>query len=352
MELGYAFSRGKVIAITGTNGKTTTTALTGKIMSDYYSSVFVVGNIGTPYTLEALHTREDSVTVAEISSFQLETTENFHPAVTAILNITPDHLNRQHTMENYVAVKESITKNQTKADTCVLNYDDELLRAYGENCPADVLFFSRLHKLEQGVDLEDGYLVLKDDGRKEQICHVDELHILGGHNHENAMAAIAITHRMGVPVDVIRKTLLEFRAVEHRIEFVEEIAGVAYYNDSKGTNPDAAIQALRAMPGPVLLIAGGYDKNSNYDEWVKEFAGRVKYLVLIGKTRDKVAACAKKYGFTEIMYAEDLKEAVQVCAVYADTGDYVLLSPACASWDMFKNYEERGRIFKECVNNL
>ena len=169
---------------------------------------------------------------------------------------------------------------------------------------------------------------------------------------ENVMAAAYIGLLMGVPFEKIRETVRKFKPVEHRIEFVRERTGVRYYNDSKGTNPDAAIQALRAMPGPVLLIAGGYDKNSTYDEWAKEFAGRVKYLVLIGKTRDKIAACAKKYGFTEIMYAEDLKEAVQVCAVYADAGDYVLLSPACASWDMFKNYEERGRVFKECVMAL
>ena len=166
------------------------------------------------------------------------------------------------------------------------------------------------------------------------------------------MAAAYIGLLMGVPFEKIQETVRQFKPVEHRIEFVRERTGVRYYNDSKGTNPDAAIQALRAMPGPVLLIAGGYDKNSTYDEWAKEFAGRVKYLVLIGKTRDKIAACAKKYGFTEIMYAEDLKEAVQVCAVYADAGDYVLLSPACASWDMFKNYEERGRVFKECVMAL
>ena len=166
------------------------------------------------------------------------------------------------------------------------------------------------------------------------------------------MSADYILLLMGVTFEKIQETFRQFKCVENRIEFVRERTGVRYYNDSKGTNPDAAIQALRAMPGPVLLIAGGYDKNSNYDEWVKEFAGRVKYLVLIGKTRDKIAACAKKYGFTEIMYAEDLKEAVQVCAVYADTGDYVLLSPACASWDMFKNYEERGRVFKECVMAL
>ena len=227
-----------------------------------------------------------------------------------------------------------------------------MLRAYGENCPADVLFFSRLHKLEQGVDLEDGYLVLKDGGRKEQICHVDELHILGGHNHENAMAAIAITHRMGVPVDVIRKTLLEFHAVEHRIEFVEEINGVAYYNDSKGTNPDAAIKGIQAMNRPTYLIGGGYDKGSEYDEWIEAFDGRVKELVLIGVTAQKIADCAKKHGFENIVFADSLEDAVKECAARAGSGDAVLLSPACASWDMFKSFEQRGELFKKYVRDL
>ena len=205
IELGYRCGQGSIAAITGTNGKTTTTTLVGQILKNYNPHTYVVGNIGMPYADVADGMEPDAMTAAEISSFMLESIVEFHPKVSAILNITPDHLNRHHTMDNYIAAKERIAENQTKADTCVLNYDDELLRAYGENCPADVLFFSRLHKLEHGVDLEDGYLVLKDDGRKEQICHVDELHILGGHNHENAMAAIAITHRMGVPVDVIRK---------------------------------------------------------------------------------------------------------------------------------------------------
>ena len=166
------------------------------------------------------------------------------------------------------------------------------------------------------------------------------------------MTAVAISLQMGVPIPVIREACMAFKAVEHRIEFVRERFGVTYYNDSKGTNPDAAIQAIRAMPGPTLLIAGGYDKHSEYDEWKDSFDGKVRYLVLIGQTRDKIAECAKKHGLTDIMYAEDMQEAVQVCASYANAGDYVLLSPACASWDMFKNYEERGRIFKECVNNL
>ena len=352
VELGYAFSKGKVIAITGTNGKTTTTALTGQIMRDYYESVFVVGNIGNPYTLEALNTREDSVTVAEISSFQLETTVDFHPSVSAVLNITPDHLNRHHTMENYAAVKESITKNQTKEDTCVLNYEDPYTRAFGERCPASVIWFSSADKLAEGYYLEGEDIIRSFGGVTEKLLNINEMKLIGTHNVENVMAAIAMSAAYGVPMANIINTVKHFQAVEHRIEYVAEKDGVVYYNDSKGTNPDAAIQALRAMPGPTLLIAGGYDKNSEYDDWVSEFEGKVRYLVLIGQTRDKIAECAKKHGFTEIMYAEDMQEAVQVCAVYADIGDYVLLSPACASWGMFKDYEERGRVFKECVMAL
>lgn len=352
IELGYRCEQGSIAAITGTNGKTTTTTLVGQILKNYNPHTYVVGNIGMPYADVADGMEPDAMTAAEISSFMLESIVEFHPKVSAILNITPDHLNRHHTMDNYIAAKERIAENQTKADTCVLNYDDELLRAYGENCPADVLFFSRLHKLEHGVDLEDGYLVLKDDGRKEQICHVDELHILGGHNHENAMAAIAITHRMGVPVDVIRKTLLEFRAVEHRIEFVEEIAGVAYYNDSKGTNPDAAIKGIQAMNRPTILIGGGYDKDSEYDEWIKAFDGKVRKLVLLGATREKIAQSAHANGFDDIIMADTFEEAFEQCVKYAKPGDAVLLSPACASWGMFKNYEERGDKFKELVDQL
>jgi UDP-N-acetylmuramoylalanine--D-glutamate ligase len=295
---------------------------------------------------------EDSVTVAEISSFMLESIVEFHPKVSAILNITPDHLNRHHTMECYIETKERIAMNQTKADTCVLNYEDEVLRAYGEKCPADVLFFSIKHRLKKGVFLESGNLILKDGETEEKVCHVNELHILGAHNHENAMAAIAIAHRMGVPVDIIRKTLLDFRAVEHRIEFVEEIRGVAYYNDSKGTNPDAAIKGIQAMNRPTHLIGGGYDKASVYDEWIEAFDGKVKTLVLIGETAPKIAACAREHGFQEIVFADTLREAVQICADRATEGDAVLLSPACASWGMFKNYEQRGQLFKEYVRAM
>lgn len=352
IQLAYHCAKGRLVAITGTNGKTTTTALTGEIMKACYDSVFVVGNIGDPYTAHALETTEKSVTVAEVSSFQLETIMDFRPNVSAILNITPDHLDRHKTMERYIEIKEGITKNQKENDVCVLNYDDQVLREFGETLKCKVVYFSSREKLKKGLFLDGDQIVYKDGETVTEIVNIHELKLLGRHNHENVMAAVAIAMNMDVPMDTIRRVVKRFEAVEHRIEFVTERFGVKYYNDSKGTNPDAAMQAIKAMPGPTLLIAGGYDKHSEYDEWIESFGGKVRYLVLIGQTRDKIAECAKRHGFTDIMYAEDLKEAVQVCASYANAGDNVLLSPACASWGMFKNYEERGRMFKEYVRNL
>ncbi len=323
-------------------------------MKAFYEEVFVVGNIGIPYTEIALQTTDQSVTVAEVSSFQLETIMDFRPDVSAILNITPDHLNRHGTMENYIEVKERIASNQTEDNWIVLNYDDAVLREFGEDkeLKPKVMFFSSTQALKEGLYL-DGDVIYYHHGQKtEALLNVNELQLLGRHNYENVMAAIAISIHMGVPMASILKVVKEFKAVEHRIEFVLERAGVKYFNDSKGTNPDAAIQAIHAMPGPIVLIAGGYDKQSEYDEWIESFGDKVKYMVLIGQTRDKIAECARRHGFTEIMYAEDMAEAVRVCAAYANTGDNVLLSPACASWGMFDNYEQRGDIFKECVRNL
>ncbi len=351
IELAYVCGKGDVLAITGTNGKTTTTALLGQIMERYRDSVFVVGNIGNPYTSVSLETREDSVIVAEMSSFQLETVHTFRPKVSAILNITPDHLNRHHTMKAYITAKERIAENQTPEDVCVLNYEDDVLREFGQKTNARVLYFSSRRKLKRGVYLDEGRIVC-DLGERTEICSVGELQILGTHNYENAMAAVAMARAYGVPVDMIRQTLLEFSGVEHRIEFVAEKNGVAYYNDSKGTNPDAAIRGIQAMNRPTVLIGGGYDKDSSYEEWIRSFDGKVKKLVLLGATKEKIAATARRLGFTEIDMADSFEEAFEKCVEYAQPGDAVLLSPACASWGMFKNYEERGDKFKELVDRL
>ena len=352
VELAYRTGKGEVLAITGTNGKTTTTALLGKIMGDARESVFVVGNIGTAYTSKSLEMRDDSVTVAEISSFQLETIDEFRPKVSAILNITEDHLNRHHTMEEYIRVKELITKNQGPEDVCVLNYEDKVLRKFGENIIPKVVYFSSLRKLDRGIYLDGDQIILKTETEEIPIVKTGELKILGRHNHENVMAAAAMAYYAGVSVESIHKSVCEFVAVPHRIEYVTEKNGVAYYNDSKGTNPDAAIKGIQAMNRPTLLIGGGYDKESSYDEWIQSFDGKVRYLVLIGQTKEKIKAAAEHLGFTDIILCEDLKEAVQVCADKANPGDAVLLSPACASWGQFDNYEQRGDMFKEYVKAL
>lgn len=351
VELAYAFGKGDVLAITGTNGKTTTTSLLGEIMKCHQEEVFVVGNIGNPYTVAAGQMTERSVAVAEMSSFQLESIETFRPKVSAILNFTPDHLNRHHTMEAYVEAKKQIAKNQTAEDYCVLNYEDERTKAFGEEVKAQVLYFSSAHKLERGIYLDDGKMIYKNP-EEEIVCHVDELQILGIHNYENVMAAVAMAAVYGVPMDTIRKAILAFKGVEHRIEYVTEKDGVVYYNDSKGTNPDAAIKGIQAMNRKTVLIGGGYDKNSEYTEWIQAFDGKVKQLILIGATREKIAQDAEKCGFHDYVFADTFEEAVLLATKTAKSGEAVLLSPACASWGMFPNYEVRGEKFKEIVNSL
>ena len=353
VELAYQVSRGKVLAITGTNGKTTTTSLLGEIMKAYQPEVKVVGNIGTPYTSAALDTTDDTVTVAEISSFQLETIMDFRPDVSAILNITPDHLNRHHTMEAYVAAKEAVASQQTKADICVLNYDNDYTRDFAGRCPATPVLFSSHQELENGYFLRGDKIIKSVNGEEHELMDIHkDMNLVGLCNVENVMAAIAIAEGMQVPMETILTVIRGFHAVEHRIEFVATKGGVDYYNDSKGTNPDAAIQGIKAMSRPTVLIGGGYDKQSEYDEWIDSFDGKVKCLVLIGQTREKIAECARKHGFDKIRFADTYEECLKLCTELAEPGDAVLLSPACASWGMFPNYEVRGQLFKEYVRGL
>lgn len=353
IELAYQIAGGKFIGITGTNGKTTTTALTGEIMKQWFSEVFVVGNIGIPYTEVAEQISEQAVTVAELSSFQLETVQqDFVPDVSMILNLTPDHLNRHHTMENYARAKLNVAKYQTNKQTCILNYEDSMLREYAKELSSRILWFSSRQPLENGLYLENDCIYYAADGKRTEICKTKELNIIGLHNYENAMAAIGAALCMEVPLPAIRKGLMEFHAVEHRIEFVATKRGVDYYNDSKGTNPDAAIKGIQAMSKPTLLIGGGYDKGSEYDEWINAFDGKVKHLVLIGQTKEKIAETAKRLGVPSIVLKDTFEEAMEFCVSHAEAGDAVLLSPACASWGMFKNYEERGRIFKDYVKGI
>lgn len=354
IELAYSLGKGRICAITGTNGKTTTTSLVGEIMARAFSDTKVVGNIGIPYTSVAADTTDDSVIVAEISSFQLETADTFHPHVSAILNITPDHLDRHHTMDCYIEMKESITKNQTTDDYCILNYDDEVLRKFGETIAdkCNVVFFSGTTKLDSGVYYADGSIWQAACGDAKKVIDITDLQILGRHNYENASAAIAMCTSFGVPMEEIVEGLKAFKAVAHRIEYVCEKRGVKFYNDSKGTNPDAAIKAVEAMIAPTYLIGGGYDKNSTYDEWIDSFGDKVKKLVLIGATAKAIEACARSKGFDDVVIVDTLQDAIDACYAEAKEGDAILLSPACASWDMFKSYEERGDIFCDYARGL
>ena len=354
IELAYKAGAGHIAAITGTNGKTTTTSLVGEIFKEYTDNSYTVGNIGIPYTDVAHELNDDSYIALEVSSFQLEAVDDFKPEVSAVLNITPDHLDRHHTMANYASVKLDVCRNQTEKDYIVLNYDDPVTRkmAADPRVKANVIYFSRIKELESGVYRRDDSIYIKDKGEENKVIDISDLILLGDHNVENYMAGIAIAYYMGTPLDVINKVLKTFKGVEHRIEFVKEVNGVAYYNDSKGTNPDAAIKGIQAMNRKTYLIGGGYDKGVPFDDWIKAFDGKVKKLILMGATAEKIADTAKKYGFEDYVFVNSLEEAIDICYMEAQPGEAVLLSPACASWGMFKNYEQRGDMFKDYVRGL
>lgn len=352
IELAYLYDKGSIIAITGTNGKTTTTSLVYEIMRDYDRDTLLVGNIEIPYTGLALTSKKGGTTVAEISSFQLETMITFRPKVSAILNITPDHLDRHKTMENYADIKKSIAKNQTENDFCVLNSEDPYLKDFGKDLNCKAVYFSAYRELENGWYYKNGTIYEAANGYSEAFINVDETNLVGLHNYENIMAAAAMTKSYGVPDDIIRNAIRKFRAVEHRIEYVATKKGVKYYNDSKGTNTDAAIKAIDAMPGTTVLIGGGYDKDADFSQWVSHFPGKVRKLVLIGQTAEKIAKTCDGINFSDYCFADSLEEAVKICAETAQEGDCCLLSPACASWGMFKCYQQRGDMFKDYIKAL
>ena len=351
-ELGYRFTRSPFIGITGTNGKTTTTTLVGEIMKNAGLLAGTVGNIGTPLTEAIEGAKPENWFVAELSSFQLETIEDFRPSICAVLNITPDHLNRHKTLENYIAAKERVFENQTAEDFTILNYNDPATRDMANRTKGRVIFFSLDREIEDGIFSDGKSMYIRTLGYNEKVLDIKDMNILGGHNVENAMAAIACGVCAGVDLDIIRRTLCEFTAVEHRIEFVAEVNGVRYYNDSKGTNPDASIKAVMAMERPICIIAGGYDKGSDFAEWIATFEGRVKYAAVIGAVKEKICQTMDKAGFKAYERADDFNQAMELCTRNAEKGDCVLLSPACASWDMFKSYEQRGQVFKEYVHSL
>lgn len=352
IELAYRFCKAPIIAITGTNGKTTTTALTGEILRVSGFTTHVVGNIGIPFISKVNEILAHHKVVAEISSFQLEAIRFFKPFASAILNITEDHLNRHKTFENYVAAKARIFENAQNSDYVVLNADDDVVSGLSHRVNTKVLYFSRKKKLNYGAWIEDGRITVDLGDGKMSICHIDELLIPGDHNVENALAAVLLCAIAKAPYSEISRALKSFRGVEHRIELVDRIGGITFYNDSKGTNPDASIKAIKAMKGPTVLIAGGMDKGSSFDQLLSAFGSTVTYLVVLGETAEKITKTAKEAGFERVLRVKTLEEAVLGAYRAALPEGNVLLSPACASWDMFTDYEHRGRVFKDSVRKL
>jgi UDP-N-acetylmuramoylalanine--D-glutamate ligase len=352
IELGFLFSQAEFVAITGTNGKTTTTALTGEVFKNAGYNTFVLGNIGVPIAAEADNTKKGDIVVAETAALQLETIDTFRPHACAALNITEDHLNRYGTMENYTAAKERIFENQTEDDFCVLNYDNDITRTMAGKQRSKIIWFSRQVTLESGVFIDEGEIVSAEDDGDHVICRTDEVKIPGAHNLENALAATALARCYKIPERVIKHTLMTFPGVEHRIEFVRELNGVRYINDSKGTNPDATEKAAAAMTRPTVLIMGGYDKHNSFESLIAGFGEQIRAIVAIGDTQQKVIDDARKAGFSNIYMANGFEEAVRKCRELAQDGWNVLLSPACASYDMFDDFEQRGRVFKSIVNSF
>ena len=354
LELAYQLAAGEMVAITGTNGKTTTVSLLGEIFQNAGRATHTVGNIGYPYSLAALTGGDDDMYVCEVSSFQMETIDTFHPKVAALLNITEDHLNRHGTMEEYTAMKMRQFENQTAEDTAVFNDDDPALAPLMDKVPSRVMRFSRKHEVAQGACVVDGMIVVRWNGEEQAICPAKDIYIPGPHNLENALAAVCVAAASGVPAEVIAHTLRTFRGVEHRIEFTRELEGVRSINDSKGTNVDSTIRAVQTMDRPTAIILGGSDKHCDFTPMVKEMIASpfLKEAVLIGVTADQIERTLRENGWTAIHRAGSMQEAVETCRSLASDGWNVLLSPACASFDMFSDYEQRGRIFKQIVAEL
>lgn len=352
LELAYRNCQAPFIAITGTNGKTTTTTLTGELLKASGKNAVVGGNIGVPLVNIVDTLTADHVVVAEVSSFQLESIDTFAPHIALMLNLTPDHLDRHGTMEEYLACKANIFVNQTENDYLILNYDDEALRSLAGTGKGKVFFFSQKHILQEGVYLEGDDVVLRYNGQSVSVCRADEIAIKGKHNLENAMGAILLAFFSGVPVATIRTILKTFAGVAHRMEPVRNWGGVAYINDSKGTNPDATIKAIEAFSQPIILILGGKNKGSDFEHLAQLVKQRVKQVVVLGEAKHAIVEALEHAGYDAYAKADTFDAAVKMASQLADAGDVVLLSPACASWDMFQNYEERGDAFKKIVQSF
>ncbi len=352
IELGFHACKGDFVCISGTNGKTTTTALTGEIFKNSGRGTHVLGNIGLPITQCATMTRDADVIVAETAALQLETIHFFRAKAGAILNISEDHLDRFGDMHTYTDAKLRLFENQTEDDFSVLNFDDPVLRASAFRTKGRLLWFSRSSEVESGAFVRDGNIIFKFDGKEQKICPASDVKIPGVHNLENALAAVCLSLPLGVSASTVAHTLRTFAGVEHRIEFVAEKSGVRYINDSKGTNPDATLKAIAAMTRPTVLILGGYDKHSEFEELFEGFNQNIRHIVLLGETKHKIAEAAQRAGYKNVSIEDTFEEVILKCAKTAQDGWNVLLSPACASWDMFRDFEQRGEEFKRIVNKL
>ena len=354
IELAAQFLPGPIVAITGSNGKTTTTTLTGEIMTAAGFPALVGGNIGTPAISLAERAKPDTVIVLEVSSFQLETIQTFRPKVAVVLNVTPDHLDRHRTFEVYVDAKARMFENQQGSDFAVLNADDPTCVSMAARTRARVFWFSRQKEVEQGAWVRDGNIVFRGGSGQRELLQVSEIPLKGAHNLENVLAAACAGALMGCAPDRIRQAVHDFKAVEHRLEFVATIRGVDYYNDSKATNVDATIKALESFPANIHLILGGKDKGSDYSVLNDLLRQRVKRVYTIGAAAAKIESqiVSSKNGGPEVVHAETLENALRKANAAAQPGDVVVLAPACASFDQFKSYEHRGKVFKEIVRGL
>ena len=356
IELASQLCEGELVAVTGTNGKTTTTTLTHEIFKAAGRVSHAVGNIGDPFSAAVREGGRGEVFVCECSSFQMETVDTFHPRAAAFLNLTEDHLNRHGTMAEYARLKMRVFENQTAGDFAVFNADDPALSAFPEQVNSHVLLFSRRREVSEGAFVRSGRVVFRLDGQEKDICGTEEIYIPGPHNLENALAAVCLTAPLGVAPEVIADTLRTFRGVEHRIEFVRDVRGVRYINDSKGTNVDSTIRAVQTMNRPTVIILGGSDKHCDFTPLAEEMLRSpfLREAVLIGVTADQIERTLLACGWPKekIHREKDFPSAVARCQALAQEGWNALLSPACASFDMFHDYEERGRIFKQLVHEL
>jgi UDP-N-acetylmuramoylalanine--D-glutamate ligase len=349
VELAAQFFPGRIVAITGSNGKTTTTAMTGEILTAGGLHAVVGGNIGTPAISLIEGANQDTVGVLEISSFQLETIQTFRPSIAVVLNVTPDHLDRHHTFAAYVDAKARIFENQQPDDFAVLNADDPTCVQMAGRTRAQVFWFSRKKEVKQGACVSQGRVLFENSAGRREIMQVSEISLKGAHNVENVLAGVCVGALLGCDPEKIRGAVHNFKAVEHRLEYVAAVGGVDYYNDSKATNVDATIKALESFPANIHLILGGKDKGSDYSVLNDLLRQRVKRVYTIGAAAEKIESQIQG---TEVVQARTLESAVKRAAAAAQSGDIVLLAPACASFDQFRNYEDRGRVFKEAVRQL